>query len=54
MATYDLSLAAEDDLRGTWRYTYDTWGIEQAERYFDDTGTPVLASASGQQVTAQR
>lgn len=35
MATYDLSLAAEDDLRGIWRYTYDTWGIEQAERYFD-------------------
>jgi toxin ParE1/3/4 len=35
MKTYDLSLAAEGDLRDIWRYTYGTWGIEQAERYFD-------------------
>ena len=35
MRTYDLTLAAEDDLRGIWRYTYETWGIEQADRYFE-------------------
>ena len=35
MPSYDLTLAAEEDLRGMWRYTYETWGFEQAERYFD-------------------
>ncbi len=34
MQSYDLTLAAEEDLRGIWRYTYDNWGFEQAERYF--------------------
>jgi plasmid stabilization system protein ParE len=35
MRTYDLSLAAEEDLRDIWSYTYGAWGIEQAKRYFD-------------------
>ena len=35
MQSYDLTLAAETDLRGIWRYTYETWGFEQAEKYFD-------------------
>ena len=35
MQSYDLTLAAETDLRGIWRYTYDTWGFDQAEKYFD-------------------
>ena len=35
MRTYDLALAAEEDLRDIWRYTYDTWGVDQAEKYFD-------------------
>ena len=35
MRTYDLSLAAEEDLRNIWRYTYDTWGVDQAEKYFN-------------------
>ena len=35
MPTYDITLAAETDLRGIWRYTYDTWGFDQAEKYFD-------------------
>ena len=35
MQSHDLTLAAEEDLRGIWRYTYETWGFEQAETYFD-------------------
>ena len=35
MKIYDLTLAAEEDLRGIWLYTCKTWGFEQAERYFD-------------------
>ena len=35
MQSYDLTLAAEADLRDIWRYTYKKWGLEQAEKYFD-------------------
>ena len=35
MPSYDLTLAAETDLRDIWRYTYKTWGPEQADKYFD-------------------
>ena len=35
MQSYDLTLAAETDLRNIWRYTYKTWGLEQADKYFD-------------------
>ena len=35
MQSYDLTLAAETDLRDIWRYTYKKWGLEQAEKYFD-------------------
>ena len=35
MKPYELTLAAEDDLRGIWQYTDDTWGLDQAETYFD-------------------
>ena len=35
MRTYELTLAAEQDLRGIWRYTQETWGLDQAETYFD-------------------
>ena len=35
MQSYDLTLAAEEDLRGIWRYTFETWGFDQAETYFD-------------------
>ena len=34
MRAYDLTLAAEEDLRSIWRYTYDTWGADQADSYF--------------------
>ena len=39
MNTYDLTLAAEEDLRAIWRYTYETWGIEQAETYLEQITT---------------
>jgi toxin ParE1/3/4 len=35
MPSYDITLAAETDLRDIWRYTYKTWGFDQAEKYFD-------------------
>jgi toxin ParE1/3/4 len=35
MAEYRLSLAAESDMEGIWRYTRKQWGIEQAHRYTD-------------------
>ncbi len=33
MPGYQITLAAEEDLRGIWRYTHDTWGPEQADKY---------------------
>ncbi|MCB1833727.1 MAG: type II toxin-antitoxin system RelE/ParE family toxin [Geminicoccaceae bacterium] len=35
MKSYDLTLAAEEDLHGIWTYTFRTWGFDQAEAYFD-------------------
>lgn len=35
MRSFDLTLAAEDDLTGIWLYTHKTWGQSQAETYFD-------------------
>ncbi|RFC61843.1 type II toxin-antitoxin system RelE/ParE family toxin [Fulvimarina endophytica] len=35
MRSYELTLAAEEDLRGIWRYTQETWGLDHAETYFD-------------------
>jgi toxin ParE1/3/4 len=35
MRSYDLTVAAEEDLRDIWIYTYETWGLDQAERSFD-------------------
>jgi toxin ParE1/3/4 len=35
MQSYDLTLAAEEDLRDIWRDTYAKWGFDQAETYFN-------------------
>jgi toxin ParE1/3/4 len=37
--------AAEDDLVAIWRYSFERWGIEQADRYLDelDEGIEALA-----------
>jgi toxin ParE1/3/4 len=32
MPSHELTLAAEEDLRGIWRYTSETWGPEQADK----------------------
>lgn len=47
MAPYRLTSAAEEDLRGIWRYTHDTWGLAQAERYFDRIEACCAAVGSG-------
>ena len=36
MATYKLYPAAVSDLEQIWRYSFDRWGINQAELYTDD------------------
>lgn len=46
MASYDLTLAAEEDLRDIWRYTLETWGSEQADKYLDQLGDCFDAIAS--------
>lgn len=33
MSDYERIVAVDEDLRGIARYTVDTWGIEQADRY---------------------
>jgi len=35
MPEYRLTQAAEDDLIGIWQYSDDTWGRQQADRYYD-------------------
>ena len=35
MPSYNLTIAAEEDLRDIWRHTYETWGFGQAETYFE-------------------
>lgn len=32
----DLTLADEEDLAEIWRYSFDRWGIKQADSYFDN------------------
>ena len=38
MANYELTLAAEQDLRGIWQYTFETWRPEQADKYLEQLG----------------
>jgi toxin ParE1/3/4 len=35
MRHVDLTTAAEEDLTEIWLYTYEKWGFEQAEKYYD-------------------
>ncbi len=35
MPSYILTQAAEQDLIDIWRYTNETWGEKQADRYLD-------------------
>lgn len=45
--SYDLTLAAEEDLQGIWRYTFETWGFDQAEVYFEQMEACCKAVADG-------
>lgn len=47
MRRYDLTLAAEADLKDIWRYTHDRWGFDQAERYLDQIEAGCEAIAMG-------
>lgn len=35
MRRVPLILEAEEDLTKIWLYTYETWGLEQADHYYD-------------------
>ena len=35
MQNVSLTKAAEEDLIQIWLYTFETWGIEQADKYYD-------------------
>lgn len=35
MRGFDLTQAAEEDLTGIWLHTHATWGLDQADNYFD-------------------
>lgn len=35
MENIELTKSAEEDLTGIWLYTNETWGFDQAEKYFD-------------------
>ena len=47
MAHYDLTHAAEEDLRGIWHYTHETWGAAQADTYLDRIKLCCEAIAAG-------
>ena len=32
---YKISEEAQNDLENIWLYTFDTWSLEQADRYFN-------------------
>lgn len=35
MRPVDLTTTAEEDLTRIWGHTYETWGFDQAEKYYD-------------------
>ncbi|MBK1633170.1 plasmid stabilization protein ParE [Thiohalocapsa halophila] len=55
MVEIHKQVAAEDDLVAIWRYSFETWGVEQADRYLDElnkgidalAGNPGLGSDCG-------
>lgn len=44
-----LSPAAQNDIDGIYEYTFDEWGIDQAERYIDEIMNICGDLASGKQ-----
>ena len=52
MTSYDLTRAAEEDLRGIWDYSFETWGAAQADLYLDRIGA-CCESIGGGRVVAK-
>ena len=52
MTSFHLSKDAEDDLRGIWHYTRNTWSEDQADRYLDKLESFCSRIVSGE-VTAK-
>jgi plasmid stabilization system protein ParE len=48
MRNVDFTAATEEDLIGVWLYTYETWGIEKADQYFDQIVSCCEAIGSGE------
>jgi len=32
---YKISIEAQNDIENIWLYTFETWSLEQADRYYD-------------------
>ena len=47
MKGYDLTLAAEEDLRNIWDYTFGEWGFDQADTYLGQIQTCCEAIGDG-------
>jgi len=35
MMDYKISKEAQSDLENIWLYTFETWSVEQADRYYN-------------------
>ncbi len=47
MQTVCITTSAEDDLGRIWLYTYETWGFDRAEKYYDQIVSCCEAIGSG-------
>lgn len=48
MSPVALTLAAQEDLTGIWLYTFKSWGVDQAEKYYDQIVSCCQAIGAGQ------
>jgi plasmid stabilization system protein ParE len=51
MPGFELVPETESDLSDIWRYSFETWGEAQADRYFDDILSCFEAIATGRAKT---
>lgn len=47
MRNVELTKSAEEDLTEIWLYTFETWGFDQAEKYYDQITTCCKAIGTG-------
>lgn len=50
MSRYLLSPAAQADLEQIWDYTYDRWGVDQAEDYLRELRHAIERAAANPQI----